>query len=107
MRKCKVEGCDNKHEGLGYCRKHWRNLNAGRQLEPSICKNENCNKKDEYFEKINSLLIFSTVPKVKTVAIEPTIPRIVAPVPIALSGMAMYNFLKFSHLESGDMFSSI
>lgn len=34
--------CDRRHYAKGYCRKHWENVRAGRQLERKVCKVEGC-----------------------------------------------------------------
>lgn len=37
--------CDSKHYARGYCRKHYNNLMAGRQIDPKICSHENCHRR--------------------------------------------------------------
>lgn len=50
MRKCKVDGCDNKHHSNGYCNKHYQQYKKyGEGLappkEPKVCSAPNCNNK--------------------------------------------------------------
>ena len=53
MKKCKVDGCTNKHYGLGYCNKHYQQFRKyGETLtapikDVKICKVENCNEKQQ------------------------------------------------------------
>ena len=48
MRKCSIEGCEDKHEGLGYCRKHYQRFKKhGNPLKTKfidVCTIEGCDK---------------------------------------------------------------
>lgn len=50
---CSFEGCDRKHNSLGYCRGHYRQYSQGRELRPlripiSICTFEGCDRKNQW-----------------------------------------------------------
>ena len=44
MRKCKIKGCNRKHEAKGYCAAHYLRKLSNRIINPT-CKNKNCKNK--------------------------------------------------------------
>ena len=47
-KKCSVDGCNNKHYGLGYCRKHYKEFKKYGEIrppKPTTCSVDGCNGK--------------------------------------------------------------